>query len=254
MSTGPTRIAESLAAARSQGRAALLVALPLSGRPLSWVREAVTASVDAGADMVEFAVRYHFWPDRFLAAVKEVTCDCTVPVILWVDEPTIAAFGFSDSEVGLVDNCVQAGISGIAGTVREDQIERWADRCAKAAIAPIYFATPGMDAPVFERYCRSSQGFVYGVGVQAADPGGEGDLASFASSVRRLGKPIVVGAGVSGARDAAIAARYCDGVAVAGAVSRTLHGAPSDAQSLAALTTLLRSIAGALDCSAGEPS
>ncbi len=254
MNTGPTRIAESLASARAQARATLLVALPLAGRPRTWVREAVAASVEAGADMVEFSTRYPAWPDRVLSAVKDVTCDCTVPVILWVDEPTIAVFGFSGGDPSLIDNCISAGVSGIAGTVREDQIERWADRCTTAGIAPIYFVTPGMDASVFERCCTSSQGFVYGVGVQAADPGGEGDLSSFANSVRRLSKPIVVGAGVSEARDAAVAARYCDGVAVAGAISRILDRAPSDGQTLARLTTLVRSISGALDCSAGEPS
>ena len=252
MNTGPHRITEAIESARAQGRAALLVSLPLVGQDPDVVREAVIAVAEAGADMVEFPTRFPQHPQPVLKAAREVIDGIDIPALLWADEETVQAFALVDHEpYRLVPACVDAGLAGVAATVRPASAAAWTAACGED-LAPVYFVAPSMPLPDIETLGTHGRGFLYAVGVQtsaAGDPQVAESLSAFVTTVREAtGLPVIAGAGIRTPQQAAVAGAVCDGVAIATAVTETLADAAArDADPFNALGRLVTTLRTALE-------
>ena len=228
MQPGPQFIDNTFKACRAEGRAALLVCVPLGYEP-GWAIRAARAAFEAGADMLEFQTRYPMHPSVALATVADVSSFATGPVILWADDSTIRDFGLVHvGDYPLAEKCLEAGVSGVAAPLRSPLIDRWADECGDR-LAPIFFVGPGMSEADLGRASARGRGFLYGIGLETsppASPAVAAALTDFVEPVRQdSGLPIIVGAGIATREQAALAATVCDGIAVAKAVFTAVEAA-----------------------------
>jgi tryptophan synthase alpha subunit len=247
MTTGRERITSAIAHAAGEGRAALLVALPLSGQDPTWARRAVREVVDAGADMIEVQTRAPDHPKETIDLIAYAAQDVAVPVLLWTDSQTTIAFGVENEQpYRLVPECASAGVSGIATVVPPSLVDAWADTC-RDDLVPVFFVSPNSNAEQMEASCRRGRGFLYGIGLKTSpptDPAVGADLAAFAKRMRSESDlPLFVGAGVQTREQAALAGSAYDGVAIAKAVFDALDDASGKGKDpLDAAVAVVRSI------------
>lgn len=246
MPTGREKIQSAIDAARAQGRAALLVCLP-AGQRDAWLIAAAQACVEAGADLLELQSRFPRHPAAAAEAASHIAGAVDVPVLLWTDGATIDHFVFSEAQRWrLVPGCLDAGVAGIVAPIRPDQAQGLANACW-GELAHACFVSPEHEPQELEELCGHGAAFAYAVGV-SSDPPTDVDvfeqLAGFADRLRgSTGAPVFVGAGVATAAQAALAATFADGVAIAKAAFVTLRRAHDEGRDeIDALAGLVREL------------
>ena len=256
MKPGSGLIDSTFETARSEGRAALLVCLPISFEP-GWAIRAARAVFEAGADMIEFQTAFPNHPDVALSTIDRINSFATGPVLLWADAYSVSDFGIArEHNYLLAEKCVEAGVSGVASPLRSPLIDQWADACTDR-LAPIFFVGPGMSDADRLRASARGRGFLYGIGLETsppASPAVAAALSGFVNSVRQdSALPIVIGAGIGTREQAALAATICDGIAVAKfAFAAIKAGRDRGRDGIADLTTVVAELRTALV--RGEPS
>lgn len=246
MPTGREKIQSAVDAARAQGRAALMICLP-PGQRSAWLVAAAQACVEAGADLLELQSRFPRHPAATTRAAAEITRSVDVPVLLWTDGATIEHFVFSESQRWrLVPECLDAGVAGIVAPIRADQAQGLANSCW-GELAHACFVSPDHEPQELEELCGHGAAFAYAVGV-SSDPPTDVDvfeqLAGFTEQLRgSTGAPVFVGAGVATPAQAALAATFADGVAVAKAAFVALRRAHDEGRDeIDALAGLVREL------------
>ncbi len=151
--------------------------------------------------------------------IQWATQDVDVPVLIWCQFDVIGSFQFIPGRpVKMVPAIADNGIDGVVSPVPLEYQGPWVEACGDR-VAPIMFVSPTMPAEDFEASCLNSKGFVYLIGVSASATSAREDILPLAGGVAMVRQytdlPIVVGAGIETAAQAALAAAVCDGVASA---------------------------------------
>jgi tryptophan synthase alpha chain len=253
------RIGEAFAAARGEGRAALMPYM-MGGFPDRETSAAVAeAYVEAGADLVELGVPYsdpladgpviHAAGTRALAAgatLDSVLADCEriaarLPVVPMAYANMILARGSQRFARALAD-------AGAAGAIVPDlPLEEGGEVAAElraAGLALIPLVAPTTPAERRARICAAAEGFVYVVsdtrttGERDRLPPELGDLV--AATKVDSAVPVAVGFGIGTPEQAAEVGAIADGVIVGTRLVRAVSESPSSAEAAAAVAEFIR--------------
>ena len=246
MLTGPQRIQGVVDAARAEERAALLVCLPSEQRT-AWIVAAAQACVEAGADLLELQARFPRHPEEVVEASAVVAREADAPCLLWTDAAVARDFVLTAAQPWrLAPACVDAGVAGVVAPVAPAQGRAFADACGDE-LAHVPFVSPAQTPEQLVELCDRGPAFAYAIGVSTDPPTDAGVFDEFADFVERVrgaaGVPVFAGAGIGTPAQAALAATFVDGVAVAKAALQTLGRAAAEGRDeIAALAALVREL------------
>jgi tryptophan synthase alpha chain len=261
-----SRIAETFARLRAEGRAGFVPFIMAGDPSLEATRELLRAAADAHVDLIELGVPFsdpmadgpalQRSAERALAVgttltsvlelVAEFRRDSAIPIVL---------FGYANPflRYGAERLARDAVTSGADGVLCVDLPPEEADDLQQATDAAgldmIFLLAPTSDRSRIDAVRARARGFVYYVsitgttGAAAPDPAA---VATMVESVRtRVGLPVGVGFGITGPEQAARLARVADAVVVGSAVMRLVEEYPGSAL-LPAARGFLKSLADAV--------
>jgi len=244
---GEERIAAAFAAAREQGRAALMPYM-MAGFPDRETSLAVAvAYADSGADLIELGVPFSDpladGPTIHAAATAALAAGATfatalevcrvvsdrVPVVLMVYANMVLAHG------GASEFARFAAAAGASGAIVPDlplgEAEEVREAFAGAGLALVPLVAPTTPAERRARICAAARGFVYVVstvgttGERAEVPAALADLV--AATKADAHTPVAVGFGIGSAEQAAEVGRIADGVIIGSRLVRAAADAGS---------------------------
>jgi tryptophan synthase alpha chain len=239
-----SRITDTLAACRAEGRAALIPFLTAGDPDMGTTRRLLRAMVDAGADIIELGVPFsdpmadgpvlQRSSGRALAAgttlvrvlelVAETRRDLGVPIVLFGYYNPLLRYGLE----AIARDAQAAGVDGVlcvdlppeeAGPLRH-QLDA-------VGIDLISFLASTTPPPRVRMIARQAAGFLYFVSVLGVT-GPRAELpADLPELVRRVHAvtdvPVAVGFGVQSAEQAGWVAGFADGVIVGSAIARLVE-------------------------------
>ncbi|MFV0427567.1 MAG: tryptophan synthase subunit alpha [Beutenbergiaceae bacterium] len=241
--------ADKIDLARSQGRAALVVYLPVGFPDVETSIAAAKAAVAAGADIVELGLAYSDpgMDGPLIAAAAQQALAAgvrTVDVLSAVEQ--VAATGAATLVMTYYNPVLRYGVpafardlasAGGAGLITPDLIPDEAAAWTQAAdnhdLDKVFLVAPSSTTERLARTASACRGFVYAAstmgvtGMRASVGDGAGELVA---RTRAVGADrVCVGLGVSTGAQAAQVAGYADGVIVGSAVVRALSDGGIDA-------------------------
>ncbi|MDQ1585399.1 MAG: tryptophan synthase alpha chain [Actinomycetota bacterium] len=246
-------LSDVLAAARGEGRAALIGYLPAGYPSVAGAADALCAMVAAGVDVVEIGLPYSdplmdgptiqraveaalesgTTTDDVLATVRSVAATGAPTLVMSYWNP-IQRYGVDRFAAGLAD---AGGAGAITPDLTPDEASRadtdWLAATDAASLDRVFLVAPSSTEQRLRYTTEHCRGFVYAAstmgvtGTRASVSGGAKELVE---RVRRVSDiPVCVGLGVSSAAQAAEVASFADGVIVGSAFVRRVLDAP-DAQ------------------------
>ncbi|HEX7301913.1 tryptophan synthase subunit alpha [Lentzea sp.] len=255
-------LTETLARARSEGRAALVTYHPAGFPTVDEGIAAILATLDAGADVVEvglphsdpvldgpviqtaddIALRGGVRIADVLRTVREVHAATGKPVL-------VMSYWNPVSRYGVERFARELAAAGGAGCVLPDlpvsESGPWRRQAAEHGLATVFVVAPSSTDAQLAETAAAGTGFVYAsalMGVTGTRDSVDEAAAVLAGRLRAVTDlPVCVGMGVSDARQAAHVARFADGVIVGSALVATLLDAADDGRS--ALTRLTGELA-----------
>ncbi len=260
MIAGEERIRAAFAAAKAEGRAALMPYL-MAGFPDRDSGIAVArAYVDAGADLVELGVPFsdpladgptvHSAGTRALAAGATLrtsleTCEAVadqIPVVLMVYVNMVLAHG------GAAQFAKLARAAGAVGAIIPDlplgEDESIREAFAEAGLAMVPLVAPTTPAERRAEICKVARGFIYLVstvgttGERADVPAALADLAA-ATKADAGETPVAVGFGIATPAQAAEVGKIADGVIIGSRLVRAAGDGATPAESADAVAAFL---------------
>ncbi|SEE16061.1 tryptophan synthase subunit alpha [Ruania alba] len=259
-----SKTAAVIDAARAEGRAALVVYLPVGYPDVAGSIAAARAAVEAGADIVELGLPYSD-PGMdgpviqeavqaaldggtrvadVLRAVREVA-ETGAPTLVMTYFNPVHRFGVD----AFADALAEAGGAGlITPDLIPDEAGAWTAAADRAGLDKVFLVAPSSTTERLHLTAAASRGFVYAastMGVTGARAAVGDRAEALVAATRAAGaERVCVGLGVSTAAQAEEVARYADGVIVGSALVRTLLRADADrAAALADLRTLTADLA-----------
>jgi tryptophan synthase alpha chain len=258
-----SRVAEVLAGARAQGRAALVGYLPVGFPDVQGSIDAMVAMVEAGVDIVEIGVPYTdplmdgpviaHAADVALArgtrikdvftAVKAVA-DAGAPALVMTYWNPVLRYGLDR----FADDLAKAGGSGlITPDLIPDEGAEWMAAAERNDLDHVFLVAPSSTPQRLRSTASACTGFVYAAssmgvtGVRTT----VGDAAQVLVARTRLvtDMPVCVGLGVSTGAQAAQVAAFADGVIVGSALVRALADAGSPDEGLTDIRKLSAELA-----------
>jgi tryptophan synthase alpha chain len=252
--TGAPRIADAFAAARAEGRAALMPYM-MGGFPDRETSAAVAdAYADAGADLVELGVPFSDpladGPVIHAAATRALESGTTlddaleicagisdrVPVVPMTYVNMVLARGAT----GFASALAEAGAAGaIVPDLPPEEAEEVAAALRDAGLAFVPLVAPTTPSERMRAICATDEGFVYVVSDTRVT--GERDelperLAELVEAVRGAASvPVAVGFGIGTPEQAAAVGRIADGVIVGSRLVRAVGEAQGPEQAAAAV-------------------
>jgi tryptophan synthase alpha chain len=251
-SPAASRIADSLAASKEQGRTALLPFVT-AGYPTMETSEAIVhALVDAGADGLEIGIPFSdpIADGPTVQRTSQVSLangttvqDCIdlvarlradgvgVPVMLMGYFNPVVKFGVERYVVA----CARAGVDGfIIPDLPIEESDRILDACHRHGRDLIFMVAPTSTQRRMELVDELGSGFVYCVsvtGVTGARDTVDSGLAGYLGRLRGYTElPLVVGFGISTPEHVAEIGKHADGVIVASAMLNYLDTLPETEQ------------------------
>ncbi|GHE40149.1 tryptophan synthase alpha chain [Streptomyces longispororuber] len=257
-------LTDTIAAARAEGRAALIAYLPAGFPTVDGGIEAVKAVFDGGADIVEvglphsdpvldgpviqtaddIALRGGVKIADVLRTVREAHAATGKPVLVMTYWNPIDRYGVERFTAELAE-------AGGAGCILPDlpvqESALWREHAAKHDLATVFVVAPSSKDERLATITAAGSGFVYAASLM----GVTGTRASVGAQARTLVErtrattdlPVCVGLGVSDADQAAEVAGFADGVIVGSAFVRRMLDAPDEAAGLEAVRTLAGDLA-----------
>lgn len=240
------RLAEVFAAARRQGRCALVPFITAGDPSLSASREIALALVRAGADVIELGIPFsdpvadgpviQQSSERALAAGTRLADVLDLARAIRRESAVgLLLFGYFNPilRYGLERFAADASAAGADGVLVTDLIpEEAADyRRVLAAhrLATVFLAAPTSPGSRLEAIAAASTGFIYAVsrtgvtGARERVPPGAPELVARLRRYARL--PIALGFGISTAAQVKEVAAFADGAAVGTALVAAVHAA-----------------------------
>jgi tryptophan synthase alpha chain len=265
-----SRLAEAMAKARADGRAAMIGYLPVGYPSVTVSIDAMRAMVDGGADVVEVgvpysdpvmdgptiqaaaeqAVRAGVGMSDVLLAVAAVADAGAVPVVMSYWNP-IEHYGVQRFAEDLA---LARGAGAITPDLIPDEGAEWLVASEQHNLDRVFLVAPSSTQARIRSTVAASRGFVYAastMGVTGTRTQVSGAAAALVERVRAVAAEtdadpiaVCVGLGVSDGAQAAEVASFADGVIVGSAFVRRLLDQP-DARGVAAVREL------AVDLAAG---
>jgi len=258
-----SRLSDVLAAARAEGRAALIGYLPAGYPTVDDGAAAMVAMVEAGVDIVEVglpysdplmdgptiqaavevALQHHTTTDDVLASVRAVA-ETGAPALVMTYWNPILRRGVRRFAGEMTD----AGGSGvITPDLTPDEAGEWIEATDETGLDRIFLVAPSSTDERLRYTTDHCRGFVYAastMGVTGARTS-VGNLAEKLVARTRAvtDLPVCVGLGVSNGDQAAEVAAFADGVIVGSAFVRRLLDAPSAAAGRSAVADLAAELA-----------
>lgn len=234
---------ERIAAARAEGRSALIGYLPVGYPDVEGSIEAMVAAVEAGADVVEIGVPYSDpgmdgpviqeavdlavragvgMPD-VLRAVEAVAAAGAVPVVMSYWNP-IERYGV---ERFATDLAAAGGAGAITPDLIPDEAAEWIAASDRAGLDRVFLVAPSSTDARLRSTTAACRGFVYAASTMGVTGtrATVGDAAEKLVARTREAAPdlaVCVGLGVSDGDQAAEVAAFADGVIVGSAYVREL--------------------------------
>ncbi|MFE9247507.1 tryptophan synthase subunit alpha [Streptomyces sp. NPDC007088] len=257
-------LGESLAAAKAEGRAALIAYLPAGFPTVEGGIEAAKAVLEAGADVVEIglphsdpvmdgpviqtaddiALRGGLKIAHVMRTVREAYEATGKPVLVMTYWNPIDRYGVERFTRELAE-------AGGAGCILPDlpvqESALWREHAGKHGLATVFVVAPSSKDARLAEITAAGSGFVYAASLM----GVTGTRASVGAQAQRLVErtrvstalPVCVGLGVSNAEQAAEVAGFADGVIVGSAFVKRLLDAPDPAAGLASVRELAADLA-----------
>jgi tryptophan synthase alpha chain len=258
-----SKLSDVLAAARAEGRAALIGYLPAGYPTVEDGAAAMVAMVEAGVDIVEIglpysdplmdgptiqaavevALQHHTSTDDVLASVRAVA-ETGAPALVMTYWNPILRRGVRRFAGEMTD----AGGSGvITPDLTPDEAAEWLEATDETGLDRIFLVAPSSTDERLRYTTDHCRGFVYA----ASTMGVTGARTSVAATAEKLvartravtDLPVCVGLGVSNGDQAAEIAAFADGVIVGSAFVRRLLDAPSAASGRSAVADLAAELA-----------
>ena len=258
-----SRVAEVLAEARAQGRAALVGYLPVGFPDVAGSIDAMVAMVEAGVDIVEIGVPYtdplmdgpviahaadvalaHGTRIKDVFTAVRAVADAGAPALVMTYWNPVLRYGVDR----FADDLAKAGGSGlITPDLIPDEGAEWIAAAERNDLDHIFLVAPSSTPQRLRSTASACTGFVYAassMGVTGARAT-VGDAAQVLVTRTRLmtDTPICVGLGVSTGAQAAQVAAFADGVIVGSALVRALADAGSPGEGLTAIRKLTAELA-----------
>ncbi|PWS48887.1 tryptophan synthase subunit alpha [Streptomyces sp. ZEA17I] len=256
-------LSTTLAAAKAEGRAALIAYLPAGFPTVDGGIEAVKAVIAGGADVVEIglphsdpvldgpviqtaddiALRGGVRIADVMRTVREAYEATGVPILVMTYWNPIDRYGVERFTAELAE-------AGGAGCILPDlpvqESALWREHAEKHGLATVFVVAPSSQDARLATITAAGSGFVYAASLM----GVTGTRASIGAQAQELvGRtrattdlPVCVGLGVSNAEQAAEVAGFADGVIVGSAFVKAMLDAPDETAGLDAV----RSLAGEL--------
>ncbi len=254
----------AFAAAKAEGRAALVGYLPAGFPDVAGGIEALRTMVDAGCDVIEIGLPYSDpvmdGPTIQAAAQQALEGGCrtsdvlrTVEAVASTGVPTVVMTYWNPiTRYGVARFAADLANAGGAGLITPDLVPDEADEWLAAAdehgLDKVFLVAPSSTDERLRRTTEACRGFVYATAVMGVTGARDvtsdlaGPLVERTRAVTDL--PIGVGLGVSDGNQAAHVAGYADGVIVGSAFVRRLLDAGTDhGAGLRALAELTRDLA-----------
>jgi tryptophan synthase alpha chain len=244
-----TALADALATARAENRAALVGYLPVGYPNVDVSIEAMVAMVEGGADVIEIGVPYS--DPGMDGPVIQQAVDPAVRAGVNISDALRAVRAVADAgaaavvmsywnpidHYGIDRFTSDLAVAGGSGTITPDLIPEeataWIKACDEHALDRVFLVAPSStDARVLSTM-QACRGFVYA----ASTMGVTGTRATVGDAAQRLvarvraagDLAVCVGLGVSDAAQAAEVASFADGVIVGSAFVRRLLDSPGPA-------------------------
>jgi tryptophan synthase alpha chain len=258
-----SHLSDVLAAARAEGRAALIGYLPTGYPSVEGSNAAMVAMVQAGVDIVEVglpysdplmdgptiqaavevALEHHTSTDDVLTSVRAVA-DAGAPALVMSYWNPILRRGVRR----FADEMVAAGGSGvITPDLTPDEGADWIAASDETGLDRVFLVAPSSTDERLRYTTEHCRGFVYAastMGVTGARTSVSGAAETLVARTRAVTDlPVCVGLGVSSGDQAAEVAAFADGVIVGSAFVRRLLDAPSAADGVAAVAELAAELA-----------
>jgi tryptophan synthase alpha chain len=266
------RSGEAFAAARAEGRAALVGYLPAGYPSYDGCLDAMRALVDGGADVIEVGLPYsdpvidgptiQAATERALRAgtrirdvlrTVEAVAGMGVATVLMTYWNPVLAYG----PARFAGELAAAGGSGlITPDLIPDEAGEWIEVSEAHDLERIFLVAPSSSDARIVSTTQACRGWVYAastMGVTGARAATSSVAPGLVGRVReRSALPVGVGLGVSTGDQAAEVASYADGVIVGSALVRCLLDAASESAGAKAVGALAAELAGAVRT--GQPA
>ncbi|MER6247464.1 tryptophan synthase subunit alpha [Streptomyces griseorubiginosus] len=243
-------LSDTLAAARAEGRSALIAYLPAGFPTVDGGIEAIKAVFDGGADIVEvglphsdpvldgpviqtaddIALRGGVKIADVMRTVKEAHEATGKPVLVMTYWNPIDRYGVERFTAELA----QAGGAGcILPDLPVQESALWREHAEKHGLATVFVVAPSSRDARLAEITAAGSGFVYAASLMGVTGTRESVGAQAQDLVERTRAaggdlPVCVGLGVSNAQQAAEVAGFADGVIVGSAFVKRMLDAPDD--------------------------
>lgn len=260
--TGEQRISAAFAAAKKEGRAALMPYYTLGYPDASLSKAIVEAIALAGADLIELGIPFsdpladgptiQYSTQVALEGGMNVrgcleildslrSAGLSQPMLLMGYVNPILAYGSSR----FVQDARQAGANGlIIPDLPPEEAGEIEQLCRDSGLALVYLLPPTAHPERVKAVASRSSGFLYLVsltGVTGARPALPPDLENFIQRARQATElPLAVGFGISTPEQARLVGRSADGVIVGSALIEAVRSAPDPVGAAASFVSGLR--------------
>lgn len=257
MAQSMTRIADTFAALKQQGKVALIPYITAGDPDMNTTAEAMRLLDACGVDIIELGVPYSdpladgpviqaaatrslskgTTLDKVLAMLKEVSPSLSAPVVLFTYYNPILKRGMDP----FLKAVKEAGGSGlVVPDVPLEETDKLREGTTANGLELVLLTTPTTPKSRMDIIAKASQGFVYLVsltGVTGARASVQGRVQGLLKELKEVtDKPIAVGFGISLPEHAAQVVEWgADGVIVGSAIVKILGDASSPEDGLAAL-------------------
>jgi tryptophan synthase alpha chain len=261
-------LADTLARAAKDNRAALITGLPAGFPTVNDGTAAIRASLDAGADIVEvglpfsdpvldgpliqtaddIALRGGVRIGDVLASVGQAYQATGKPILVMSYWNPIDKYGPDRFAAELAD---VGGAGCILPDLPVQESARWRACAAACDLATVFVVAPSTTDERLKQITAVGSGFVYAsslmgvTGVRTSLNAAASGLVDRVRAVTDL--PVCVGIGISDAAQAAEVARFADGVIVASALVKAILDAPDTAEGIDAVAKLTAGLRDATD-------
>ena len=259
MSGNSSLLADALARARQENRAALITYMPAGFPTVEEGIAAIRAMLDSGADIIEVglphsdpvldgpviqaaddvALRGGVRIGDVIRTVNETYLTTGKPVLVmsyWNPIEKYGAERFAD-ELAEAD-----GAGCILPDLPVQESASWRESAARHGLATVFVVAPSSTDARLREITAAGSGFVYASSLMGVTGVREAVNAAASSLVRRVRAttelPVCVGIGISNASQAAQVAGFADGVIVASALVKAMLDAPDAAAGVAAVRKL----------------
>ena len=252
-------LADALARAKRENRAALIAGLPAGFPTVDGGIAAIRAVLDNGADVIEvglphtdpvldgpviqtavdIALRGGVRIGDVIRTVREAHQATGKPVLVMSYWNPLVRYGIERFTSELAE-------AGGAGCILPDlpvqESAQWRESAARHGLATIFVAAPSTTDERLRELTAAGTGFVYASSLMGVTGVRDSVDAAASSLVRRIRAttelPVCVGIGISNAAQAAQVAGFADGVIVASALVRAILDAPDAAAGAATVAEL----------------